>query len=104
MRLQFIPIHVFRATPSVTFFDAGVPGTNGTDVAVHQGAATSPPDANGFEQYSLHQHQVDHNLVPEGQKRLPPFESCMGPVQFNHVIHLIHKMGALQIPVGTYHR
>ena len=104
MRLQFIPIHVFRATPSVTFFDAGVHGTNGTDVVVHRGAATSPPDANGFEQYSLHQHQVDHNLVPEGQKRLPPFESCMGPVQFHHVIHLIYKMGALQIPVGTYHR
>ena len=31
MRLQFIPIHVFRETPSVTFFDAGVSGTNGTD-------------------------------------------------------------------------
>ena len=61
MRLQFIPIHVFRETPSVTFFDAGVSGTNGTDVVVHRGAATSPPDANGFEQYYVHQHQVDHN-------------------------------------------
>ena len=40
MRLQFIPIHVFRETPSVTFFDAGVSGTNGTDVVVHRGAAT----------------------------------------------------------------
>ena len=51
MRLKFIPIHFFRETPSVTFFDAGVSGTNGTDVVVHRGAATSPPDANGFEQY-----------------------------------------------------
>ena len=42
MRLHFIPIHVFRETPSVTFFDAGVPGSNGTDVVVHHGAATSP--------------------------------------------------------------
>ena len=59
MRLQFIPIHVFRETPSVTFFDAGVSGTNGTDVVVYQ-------------------HQGDHNLIRE--------------------------MGALQIPIGTYHR
>ena len=35
MRLQFIPIHVFRETPSVTCFDVGVSGTNGTDVVVH---------------------------------------------------------------------
>ena len=68
MRLQFIPIHVFRETPSVTFFDAGVSGTNGTDVVVHRGAATSPPDANGFQQYYVHQHQVDHNLVREDHK------------------------------------
>ena len=47
MRLHFIPIHVFRETPSVTFFDAGVPGSNGTDVVAHHGAATSPPDQNG---------------------------------------------------------
>ena len=59
MRLQFIPIHVFRETPSVTFFDAGVSGTNGTDVVVHR-----------------------------ARPRL----------------HLIREMGALQIPVGTYHR
>ena len=26
MRLNFIPIHVFRETPAVTFFDAGVSG------------------------------------------------------------------------------
>ena len=49
MRLQFIPIHFLRKTPSVPFFDAGVSGTNGTDVVVHRGAATSPTDANGFE-------------------------------------------------------
>ena len=50
MRLHFIPIHVFRETPSVTFFDAGVPGSNGTDVVAHHGAATSPPDQDGSEQ------------------------------------------------------
>ena len=91
MRLQFIPIHVFRETPSVTFFDAGVSGTNGTDVVVHRGAATSPPDANGFEQYYL-----------QGQRTFVLLNPAWD--QSHHVIHLIRKMGALQIPVGTYHR
>ena len=63
MRLHFTPIHLFRETPQVTFFDASVPGSNGTDVVVHHGPAISPPDHNGDEQYYVHQHQVDHNLV-----------------------------------------
>ena len=58
MRLHFIPIHVFRETPSVTFFDAGVPGANGTDVVAHHGAAISPPDDEGIQQFYVHQHQV----------------------------------------------
>ena len=60
MRLHFIPIHIFRETPSVTFFDAGVQGSNGTDVVCHNGSATSPPDLESSEQYYVHQHQVDH--------------------------------------------
>ena len=44
MRLTFVPIHVFRETPAVTFFDASVEGSNGTDVVAHHGAAISPPD------------------------------------------------------------
>ena len=47
MRLHFIPIHVFRETPSMTFFDAGVPRSHGTDVVGHHGAATSPPIKTG---------------------------------------------------------
>ena len=66
MRLHFLPIHVFRETPSVTFFDAGVPGSNGTDVVAHHGNATSPPDQDGSEQYYVHRHQVDNNLLLEG--------------------------------------
>ena len=90
MRLQFIPIHVFRETPSVTFFDAGVSGTN---VVVQRGAATSPPDANGFEQYYVHQHQVDHNLVLEGQRTFVLLNPAWD--QTHHVVHLIWEMGAL---------
>ena len=65
MRLHFIPIHVFRETPSVTFFDAGVPGSNGTDVVAHHGSATSPPDQEGSEQYYVHRHQaVSYTHLP----------------------------------------
>ena len=102
MRLHFIPIHIFRETPSVTFFDAGVPNSNGTDVVAHHGSATSPPDLDGSEQYYVHQHQVDHNLVIEGQRIF----TLLNPdwPQPHHVIYLVRAMGALQIPVGTYHR
>ena len=44
MRLTFVPIHVFRETPAVTFFDASVEGSNGTDVVAHHGVAISPHD------------------------------------------------------------
>ena len=85
MRLHFIPIHVFRETPSVTFFDAGVPGSNGTDVVAHHGAATSPPDQNGSEQYYVHRHQVDNNLVLEGSRTF----TLLNPA-WDHPHHIIH--------------
>ena len=44
MQLQFIPIHIFRETPSVTFSDTGVPESNGTDDVGHHGAAISLPE------------------------------------------------------------
>jgi hypothetical protein len=50
MRLQFIPIHLFRETPQVCFFDASVPHSNGTDGVIHHGPAISPPDHDGSEQ------------------------------------------------------
>lgn len=102
MRLIFIPIHVFRETPAVTFFDASVEGSNGTDVVAHHGAAVSPPDDLNGEQYYVHQHQIDHNLVLEGGR----IYTLLNPQwdQPHHVIHLIRAMGALQIPMGTFHR
>ena len=102
MRLIFIPIHVFRETPAVTFFDASVEGSNGTDVVAHHGAAISPPDDLNGEQYYVHQHQIDHNLVLEGGR----VYTLLNPQwdQPHHVIHLIRAMGALQIPIGTFHR
>ena len=51
MRLNFIPIHVFHETPQVSFFDAGIKASNGTDVVIHHKDAVSPPDDGNFEQY-----------------------------------------------------
>ena len=102
MRLHFIPIHIFRETPSVTFFDAGVPESNGTDVVAHHGPAISPPDDEGSEQYYVHQHQIDHNLVLEGTRRFTLLNPSWD--QPHHIIELVRAMGALQIPIGTFHR
>ena len=56
MRLNFIPIKVFRETPQVSFFDAGVQGSNGADVVIHHKNAVSPPNDGYFEQYYIHHH------------------------------------------------
>jgi hypothetical protein len=102
MRLQFIPIHLFRETPQVCLFDASVPHSNGTDGVMHHGPAISPPDHDGSEQDYVHQHQVDHNLVLQGQRTFIPLNPAWD--QPHHVIDLERAMGALEIPVGTYHR
>ena len=44
MELRFIPINIFRETHKVTFFDAGIVTSNGSDVVIHSGEAISPPD------------------------------------------------------------
>ena len=102
MRLHFVPIHLFRETPQVCFFDASVPHSNGTDVVVHYGPAISPPDDDGVEQYYVHQHQVDHNLVLHGRRTFILLNPAWD--QPHHEIELERAMGALEIPVGTYHR
>ncbi len=100
--LNFVPTHVFRETPKVTFFDAGIKGSNGSDVVIHYGSAFSPPNDEDFEQYYIHHHQIDHNLVLHGSRTF----TLLNPEwdEPHHVIHLNQKMGALQIPTGTYHR
>ncbi len=100
--LNFVPTHVFRETPQVTFFDAGVKESNGSDVVIHHGSALSPPNDDDFEQYYVHHHQIDHNLVLDGSRTF----TLLNPEwdEPHHVIYLNQKMGALQIPVGTYHR
>ena len=69
MELKFFPINVFRETPKVTFFDAGIDIANGSDVVIHSGEAISPPDNLKDEQYYVHNHQIDHNLVITGERK-----------------------------------
>ena len=102
MRLKFLPIHIFRETPQVLFFDAGVEGANGSDVVIHHDNAISPPNDGEYEQYYVHQHQIDHNLVVNGSRIF----NLLNPEwdEPHHIIYLNQAMGALQIPIGTFHR
>ena len=102
MELNFVPINIFRETPEVTFLDASINDSNGSDVVIHRDGATSPPDLNGFQQYYVHYHQIDNNLVLEGKRTftlLNPFWD-----EPHHIVYLHRLMGALQIPKGTFHR
>jgi len=102
MRLNFLPIHIFRETPQVLFFDAGVEGSNGSDVVIHHDNAISPPNDGDFEQYYVHQHQTDHNLVIDGSRIF----TLLNPEwdDPHHIIYLNRAMGALIIPIRTFHR
>ena len=102
MKLNFVPVNIFRETPEVTFLDASVEDSNGSDVVIHRGGATSPPDLNSFEQYYVHYHQTDNNLVLEGDRIF----TLLNPLwdEPHHIIYLNRFMGALQIPIGTFHR
>ena len=102
MRLNFIPIKVFRETPQVSFFDAGVNVSNGADVVIHHKNAESPPDDGYFEQYYIHHYQIDHNLVIEGSRTFTLINPRWD--EPHYVIFLSRLMGALQIPIRTYHR
>ena len=69
MLLHFVPIRVFREIAQVSFFDAGVNGSNGSDVVIHHRNAISPPDNGSFEKNYIYHHQIDHNLVVEGSRK-----------------------------------
>ena len=102
MKLKFMPTTIFRETPKVTFFDAGLGASNGCDVVIHSEEAISPPDDFKDEQYYVHNHQIDHNLVITGERTFVLINPAWD--EPHHVIYLNRSMGALEIPVGTYHR
>ncbi len=102
MELKFYPTTIFRETPKVTFFDAGLTESNGCDVVMHSGEAISPPNELNKEQYYVHNHQIDHNLVIAGERKFILINPTWD--EPHHVIYLNRNMGALVIPIGTYHR
>jgi len=102
MELKFYQTTIFRETPKVKFFDAGLDVSNGCDVVIHSEKAISPPNDFKDEQYYVHEHQIDHNLVIKGERKFILINPSWD--EPHHVIYLNRKMGALEIPIGTYHR
>ncbi len=102
MELKFLPTTIFRETPKVTFFDASLKKSNGCDVVIHSEEAISPPDDFKDEQYYIHNHQIDRNLVITGERTFVLINPSWD--EPHHIIYLNRSMGALEIPIGTYHR
>jgi len=100
--VEFKKHRVFRETQDVIFYDISVDESNAADLVVHTGAAISPPDDLKDEQYYVHNHQIDHNLVITGERKFVLINPSWD--EPHHVIYLNRSMGALEIPIGTYHR
>ncbi len=77
-------------------------GSNGYDVVIHHSKEISPPNDGDFEQFYVHRHQVDHNLVIKGSRIFTLINLEWD--EPHHIIFFNCAMGALQIPIGTYHR
>ena len=52
--------------------------------------------------YFVHNHQIDRNLVITGERKFILINITWD--EPHHVIYLKRSMGALEIPIGTYHR
>ena len=101
--VHFKKHRVFRETDDVIFYDISVEESNASDLVVHTGAATSPPnDRVGAKQFYIHKYQDDYNRVVSGQRQ---FELVNFTWKYPyHIVHLNRASGALLIPKGTYHR
>jgi len=86
MELKFCPTTIFRETPKVTLFDAVIESTNGCDVVIHSGDAISPPDEFEYENYYVHNHQIDHNLVITGERKFILINPSLD--ELHHVFYL----------------
>ena len=101
--VSFRKHRVFRETDDVIFYDITVEESNASDLVVHTGTATSPPDDFvGAKQFYVHSFQDDYNRVVQGERT---FEL----VNYDwkcpyHIVNLNRSSGALFIPRGTYHR
>ena len=94
---------VFRKTKDVLFFDITMPGSNASDLVIHDSSAVSPPDDSlGNKQFYIHYHQVDNNRVVHGSRTFELINFDWDrPYQ---IVKLDRNSGALKIPKKTYHR
>ena len=101
--VHFKKHRVFRETQDVIFYDISVEEANASDLAIHDGAATSPPnDMVGAKQFYIHKCQDDYNRVVQGERQ---FELVNFDWKYPyHIVHLNRASGALMIPKLTYHR
>ena len=101
--IHFQKHRVFRETEDVIFYDISVDESNASDLVVHTGAATSPPDDMvGAKQFYIHSFQDDYNRVVSGERT---FELVNFEWKYPyHIVHLNVQSCALIIPRETYHR
>ena len=101
--VHFKKPRVFRETPDVIFYDISVDESNASDLVIHDGPATSPPDDMvGAKQFYIHKYQDDYNRVVSGERQ---FELVNFDWKYPyHIVHLNRASGALMIPKMTYHR
>ena len=101
--VSFRKHRVFRETDDVIFYDITVEESNASDLVVHTGTATSPPDDFvGAKQFYVHSFQDDYNRVVSGE-RLFELVNYDWKCPY-HIVNLNRSSGALFIPRGTYHR
>ena len=101
--IHFKKHRVFRETEDVIFYDISVEESNASDLVVHTGPATSPPnDSVGAKQFYIHSFQDDYNRVVSGERT---FELVNYDWKYPyHIVNLNVHNGALLIPRGTFHR
>ena len=101
--VHFKKHRVFRETQDVIFYDISVDESNASDLVIHDGPATSPPDDMvGAKQFYIHKYQDDYNRVVSGERQ---FELVNFDWKYPyHKVHLNRASGALMIPKLTYHR
>ena len=101
--VEFQKHRVFRETQDVIFYDISVEESNASDLVIHSGTATSPPDdCVGSKQFYIHGFQDDYNRVVQGERT---FELVNLQWKYRyHIVHLNVHSGALIIPRGTFHR
>ena len=101
--VHFKKHRVFRETPDGIFYDISVDESNASDLVIHDGPATSPPDDMvGAKQFYIHKYQDDYNRVVSGERQ---FELVNFDWKYPyHIVHLNRASGALMIPKMTYHR